>query len=158
MDRQITPRPSTPQPFFESLQEEMERAFDRLRYSPTIRDTAFRLGLSGQMVPAIDVSENDDTFEISAEVPGVDKDNIDVTINGDVLTLKGEKSDNREEKDKNYHVVERSYGRFQRIIPLGFVPEDDAVTAAFDAGVLKLTIRKPDAAKSAIRKVEIANG
>ncbi len=156
MDNQITPRPTDPQPFFETLQEEMERMIDRMRFSPTIRGTASRLGLSGQMMPAIDMSESDDMVEITVEVPGVDKDNIDVTINGDVLTVKGEKSNDREESDKSYHLIERSYGHFERRVPLGFVPDDDAVTAAFDAGVLKLQIRKPAEVKAAVRKVKIS--
>ena len=158
MENQITPRPNNPQPFFETLQQEMERMIDRMRFSPALRDTAARLGRSGQMVPAIDMSENDEMVEITAEVPGVAKDDIDVTINGDLLVLKGEKTDNREQKDKNYHLVERSYGHFQRTIPLGFVPDDDAVTAAYDGGVLKLQVRKPATAKAAVRKVAISNG
>jgi HSP20 family protein len=155
MDNQITPQPNNPQPFFETLQQEMERAIDRFRFNPTVRDTALRMGLSGQMIPAVDVSETDDLFEITAEVPGVAKDDLDITINGDVVTLKGEKSSNREEKDKNYHLVERSYGHFQRSIPLGFTPDDDAVKAVFEDGVLTLSIHKPAAAKAAVRKVAI---
>ncbi len=157
MDNQIAPQPNNPQPFFETLQQEMERVIDRFRFNPMTRDTAFRLGVSGQMVPAIDLSETDDMLEITAEVPGVTKDDIDVTINGELLTLKGEKEDKREEKDKNYRLVERSYGRFQRTIPLGFAPDDEAVTAEFEGGVLKLQIRKPATAKAALRKVEIVD-
>lgn len=155
MDNQLIPPPNTPQPFFETLQQELERAIDRIRYNPTVRDTALQMGISGQLIPAIDVSETEDSYEIMAEVPGVSKDDLDITINGDVITLKGEKATDREEKDKNYHMVERSYGHFQRSIPLGFTPEDDAVKAVFESGVLKLSIQKPASAKAAARKISI---
>lgn len=157
MQDQLSQTPNNPQSFFETLQNELERAVDRLRYNPTVRDKVLHLGLSGQTIPAIDVSETADGFEILAEVPGVSKDELDVSIDGEVVTLRGEKTDNREEKDKNYHLVERSYGHFKRSIPLGFVPDDDAVTAEFENGVLKLSIKKPASAKTAARQIAITS-
>jgi HSP20 family protein len=157
METQFTPRPNDPQPFLELLRQEMERVIDRLRFNPSVRDISFHLGVSGQMVPAINLSETDQLIEVTAEVPGVDKDKIDITISGDQLVLKGEKPDDRLEKDTSYHLLERNYGKFQRTIPLGFVPEGNAVKAIFDNGVLKLTVRKPAQAKPTTRKVPISD-
>ncbi|WP_439154273.1 Hsp20/alpha crystallin family protein [Yoonia sp.] len=155
MNTQFPPQPNSPHPFLETLQEEMERLIDRLRFNPELGDRSFRLGASGQMVPAIDVSESDDALDVIAEVPGVDKDDITVTIDKDQLILQGQKRDEREEGQGSYRLSERSYGTFHRTIPLGFVPGDDGVKAVFENGVLRLTIRKPAGASPTARRIEI---
>lgn len=142
---------SDPQPFFEQLQQEMEHLFDRFRGYPPVANLKFGVGLS----PAIDVAETDDAVEITAEIPGVGADDIDASLNGDVLVIKGEKSDERSEEDKNYHMTERSYGSFRRQIPLGFTPAQDTIEGHFSDGVLRLSIAKPAEAKVANRKIEI---
>lgn len=133
----------------------MERLIDRLRFNPVLGDTSFRLGASGQMVPAIDVSESDGALDVIAEVPGVAKDDITVTIDRDQLILQGQKRDERDESQGSYRLSERSYGTFQRTIPLGFVPDDDGVRAVFENGVLRLTIRKPAGGSPTARRIEI---
>lgn len=117
------PGPANRHPFLEMLQQEIERVIDGFRLHTMTQFTPLRVGLAGQIVPAIDRSETDDVIEITAELPGVASDDLDITIDCDVLTLKGEKADKRDEKDKNYQLVERSYGHFQRRVPLGFAPE-----------------------------------
>lgn len=72
-----------------------------------------------------------------------------------MLTLKGEKSYAHEEKEENFHRIERRYGSFRRQVPLGFAPENGAVGAEFKDGVLKLTIKKPEAAKADVQKIDI---
>lgn len=158
MQTNLPPTPSKgnePQPFFEQLQQEMERLFDRFRGYPTVAGPgsfpSFGTGLS----PAIDVAETDDAVEVTAEIPGVGADDIDASLNGDVLVIKGEKSDERSQDDKNYHMHERSYGSFRRQIPLGFTPAEDAIEGHFADGVLRLSIAKPAEAKAANRKIEI---
>ncbi len=146
---------SEPQPFFEQLQQEMERLFDRFRGYPPVAGGGTLAGFGAALHPAIDVAETDDTLEVTAEIPGVGADDIDVSLNGDVLVIKGEKSQERSEEDKNYHMHERSYGSFRRQIPLGFTPADDAIDGKFKDGVLRLSITKPAEAKSAQRKIEI---
>ena len=146
---------SEPQPFFEQLQQEMERLFDRFRGYPIVSGTAALPGFGTSLQPAIDVAETNDAVEVTAEIPGVGSDDIDVSLNGDVLVIKGEKTEERSEEDKNYHMHERSYGSFRRQIPLGFTPADDAIDAQFTDGILRLSIAKPPEAKSAQRKIEI---
>ncbi len=139
----------------QSLQKEMNQMLDRLRGYPGMYtgDLAER-GQNG-LFPAIDVAESDEAIEITADVPGVKEDDLDVSISDQVLVLKGEKSSDHEEKERDYHLVERSYGSFRRQIPLGFTPADGAVKAKFSDGVLSLHIAKPPETKATVQKVEI---
>jgi HSP20 family protein len=158
MQTNLAPAPSNtpePQPFFEQLQQEMEQLFDRFRGYPPVANALPRLGFGNGLHPAIDMAETDDAVEITADIPGVSADDLDVSLNGDLLVIKGEKSDERTEKDKNYHLTERSYGSFQRQIRLGFTPADDAIDGHFADGVLKVTIPKPADVKAHNRKIEI---
>ncbi len=158
MQTNLPPAPSKrpePQHFFEQLQQEMEQLFDRFRGYPPVANALPRLGLGNSVLPAIDMAETEDAVEITADIPGVDADDLDVSLNGDMLVIKGEKSDERTEDKKNYHLTERSYGSFQRQIPLGFTPAEDAIDGHFADGVLKVTIPKPDEAKTPHRKIAI---
>ncbi len=158
MQTNLPPTPSKgsqPQPFFEQLQQEMEQLLDRFRGYPSVASALPRLGLTSGLHPAIDMAETDEAVEISADIPGVEADNLDVSLNGDVLVIKGEKSDARATQDKSYHLIERSYGSFHRQIPLGFTPVDDAIDGQFADGVLTVTIPKPDEAKTPNRRITI---
>ena len=141
--------------FFPSFQKEMNRLLDQFRSGFPMIDDDARPFFSGPSFPAIDVIETDDTLEISAEVPGVKEDDLEATISGDVLILKGEKSADHEENEDNYHLIERRYGSFRRQIPLGFAPEDGAVETKFADGILKLHITKPAKAKPDVQKINI---
>ncbi len=133
-------------PFLQAFQTEMNHLFERFNGG---------LGRDLQLSPAIDVAETDDAVEVTVEVPGVGKDDLDVSVANDTLIIKGEKSDLREDKDKDWRIVERRYGSFRRHVPLGFTPGDDKVDATFANGVLTLKIDKPKGAKQHTRKVEI---
>lgn len=141
--------------FFPSLQREMNRLFDQFRTGFPSADNRPLAFLGSDGFPAIDVIDTDDALEVTAELPGVKEDDLDVAISGDVLTLKGEKSHAHEEKEDNFHRIERRYGSFRRQIPLGFSPETGAVSAEFADGVLKLTIQKPETAKPEVQKIDI---
>lgn len=150
------PQPQQTTPFFQSMQREMNEFLDRFRSRWTPANGEFFEAVSAPGFPAIDVAETDDAIEITAEIPGVKEDDIDVSITRNMLTLKGEKSSDREEKDKDYHMVERHYGSFRRQVPLGFTPDDGAVDASFVDGVLKLKIAKPAEEKNAVQKIKIS--
>ena len=141
--------------YFPSFQREMNRLLEQFRNGFPVPETDARLAYGASLFPAIDVVETDDAIEVSAAVPGVSEKDLDASISGDVLTLKGEKSSEHEETKDNYHRLERRYGSFRRQIPLGFTPKDGAVEARFSDGVLKLTIAKPPAVKADIRKIDI---
>ncbi len=142
-------------PMFQDLQREMNQLLQRFRHQPGTSTADWMNPASGRMMSALDVSESDEAFEITAEIPGVSEDDIEVSIIGDVLTLRGEKTIEREEKDKDFHLVERAQGSFRRQVSLGFVPEEGAVDAEFSDGVLTLTIAKPTEAKPRAQTIAI---
>ena len=96
----------------------------------------------GEWTPALDVAEAKDTITVTAELPGVDPQEIAVTLDGDVLTLKGEKESEREEKDERRHRVERSWGTFTRTVRLPAPVDPAMVTATFKNGVVTITLPK----------------
>lgn len=144
-------KPTEPQPFFEQLQQEIEHVLERLRGYPPMAN----LRLGDRLSPLIDMAETEDAVEITAEIAGVMIDDLDVSLHGDTVLIKGEKSQERTKDEKDYHLHERSYGKFQRQIPLGFTPAEDAVAAHFKDGLLKLKITKPPEAKKANHKITV---
>ena len=142
-------------PWFQSLHDEIDRVFDDFRGTfPDFGDKR-EGGKSGLITPKIDVSESEETIEISAELPGVKEEDIDVTVTDNVLIIKGQKSVEREEKDKDFHLVERSHGSYVRSIPLGFQVEDDKVEATIKDGVLNISITKPAEIAEKTKKIPI---
>jgi len=142
-------------PFFQSFQKEMAQMLDHLRGTATPQPTESFFQNGNMLVPAIDVAETETGLEINADIPGVTAEDLDVTVQGDTLVIKGEKSSGHEEKEKDYQLVERRYGSFRRHIPLGFSPADGAVKADFSNGVLKLSIERPADAPRGVQKIEI---
>lgn len=156
MENQIMPRPNRQSPLWETLQQELERVIDRLRFNPDIGAVSPPGAGGWPTVPAINLSETGDTIDVTADMPGMSGDDLDITLKGELLILRGQKQDDRQVENSRYHLTERSYGAFERVIPLGFVPEDDAVTAELRDGMLRLSVRKPPQAKSAVRKVPVS--
>ena len=143
------------EPLFKSLHNEIDRVFQSFGDFFGDSEGQFETIAKGQLIPKVDVSETDKIVEVSAELPGVKEKDIDVTLSDNVLIIKGEKSEKREEKEKNYHVVERSQGKYVRSIPLGFSVSDDAVKAEFEDGVLKIVISKPAEVTEKTKKIPI---
>ena len=142
---------------FKSLHQEIDRVFDSFTEAlPWAGRKAGGNGL-GRLSPQIDLSETEKTVEVSIELPGVDEKDIDVTVTDDVLTIKGEKKDETEDKGKDYHVIERSYGAFQRILALPCEVDADKVDAKFDKGVLKISLPKLPEAISKSHKIKITS-
>lgn len=110
---------------------------------------------AGVVNPAIDVTENDDSITLTAELPGLAEEDVDLTVREGVLTLKGEKKHERDEDKDNVHVTERSYGSFQRTMPVPDRVDADRISAKFDKGVLKVVMPKKAEAVSAARKIAI---
>jgi HSP20 family protein len=105
--------------------------------------------------PAIDMSEDEKACTISAELPGIDAKDIDVSISGDMLALKGEKCHEKEEKDKNYHFSERAYGSFQRSFELPGRIDRNKIAPDFSKGVLTITLPKTAEAQKPTKKIEV---
>jgi len=145
-----------------SFRGEMDRLFDRFGSGfgfPSLRrmfdiEPAWRSSFSFSM-PAIDMSEDEKAYKISAELPGIDAKDIDVSVSGDMLVLKGEKRQEKEEKDKNYHFSERTYGSFQRAFDLPASVDRDKVAADFSKGVLTITLPKTAEARQPEKKIAV---
>jgi len=126
----------------DALRQEMERVFDRF-FEP--RWDEFEAG--GAWAPKLDVSETKDAYMVKAEIPGVDQKDLSVSLQNQILTIKGEKHKEKEEKDEKYHRVERSWGEFTRAIALPGAADTEKVNATFKDGVLTITLPKTPAAK-----------
>jgi HSP20 family protein len=148
-----------PRDIFTQMRDEMDRLFDRFEYDWPRLPSLFRGRLGeAMMAPEVDVRENANAMTIEAELPGLDEKDVTVTLANGVLTIKGEKKHEREEKDENYYLTERSFGRFERSLRLPDTIDNNKVEARFDKGVLKVTAaKKPEAVKSE-RKIEVKKG
>jgi len=131
---------------FDTLQREIDRLFAEFgRYPPIFR--------TPELTPTIDVTETDKEIEITAELPGLEEKDVEVNVANNVLTIRGEKKAEKEDKGRSYHVVERSYGAFARTFELPGGIDAGAIKAAMAKGVLKVTVPKP--APAVTKKVEI---
>jgi len=99
------------------------------------------------VVPAVDLEETDDAFKITAELPGMDKKDIHITFDNNVLTISGEKKAEKEIKEDNFHRLERSYGKFQRSFELPGYIDRDKIEADYKDGILHVTVPKTEEAK-----------
>ena len=136
---------------FSNLQREIDRVFsDFGRGMPSVAEFG-----RGGMTIKVNVSETDGALEVTAEIPGVDANDIDVQMKDGVLTIKGEKKEEKEEKKKDYHLVERSYGMFERSFTVGNDIDASKINASFDKGVLKVTLPKLPAAQAKVQKIEV---
>lgn len=147
-DQPNTPAPTYADPFA-SMRAEMDRVFDNFlgrRWADT--PSLFRTSGQPAMMPSIDVRESETEFAIEAELPGMDEKDVDVTLREGVLTLQGEKKSEQQETKDNYHVTERSYGRFQRSFRVPDTVDQDKVEASLENGVLRVKLAKrPEAVK-----------
>jgi HSP20 family protein len=107
------------------------------------------------LTPAVDFAEDDKAFRITAELPGMTDKDIDISLSGDMLTIKGEKREEKEEKAENYYVSERRFGSFQRSFTLPDGVDRDKVEAVCDKGVLTLTLPKTAEAVKQQKKIEV---
>jgi len=130
---------------------DLRREFDSMLERSVRRWPGVETGFSAP----VDVCETPDAIEVSAELPGVDEKDISIDLDGDRLVISGEKKAEEKREDKNWRVMETSYGAFQRVIALPFAPEADSCDAQFDKGVLRLKIAKPKGAKAQGRRIAI---
>jgi HSP20 family protein len=157
---EITTKPgetslARPRDIFSAMRDEMDRVFGRFERDWPFPSLFGREGRSAIMVPELDVRENTNSITIEAELPGVEEKDVTVTLANGVLTIKGEKKQEKEEKSESYHLTERSFGSFERSLRLPDTVDDAKVEAHFDKGVLKVTAAKKPEAVKAERRIEI---
>jgi HSP20 family protein len=155
---EIAPLPekavTRPRDVFSAMRDEMDRMFQHFEYGWPRLPALFRRD-GDFAVPDLDVRETANAIIVEAELPGVDEKDVSVTLANGMLTIKGEKKHEREEKGQNYYLAERSFGGFERAIRLPDTVDDAKVEAKFDKGVLKVTAAKKPEAVKAERKIEI---
>ncbi|MDZ7602863.1 MAG: Hsp20/alpha crystallin family protein [Hoeflea sp.] len=143
---------------FDDFRREMDSMVERFFGNPetTASKTGFpSLMTEGAVRPAIDITENDAAITLTAELPGMSEEEVDLSISDGMLTLKGEKSVSHEAKNDQSVVIQRSYGSFQRAFPIPDRVEQDAIDATFDKGVLTVSMPKKPGQKSGERKIRI---
>jgi HSP20 family protein len=126
-----------------SIQDEMNRLFEEFFDRPVVRTE----WTEGVWNPSVDVSEDKNNVIIKAEMPGMKKDDVKISVQDNVLTLRGEKKHEKEEKDANYHRIERSYGSFCRSFQLPTSVKTDKIKANYKDGVLNITLPKTEEVK-----------
>lgn len=127
----------------QTFRNQMDRLFDNL-----FEDGWKELPAVGDWSPSMDVSETKDAVIVKAEVPGMESTDIEVSMQENLLTIKGEKKEEKEEKNERYHRTERSYGMFTRTVQVPMSVDASAVTAAFKNGLLTVTLPKAPSAKA----------
>lgn len=150
-DRELAePQPS----HLESFRDEMDHLFERF-FSPMVRSNLLPSGF-GDFFPHLDISETADELCVEAEIPGIDPKDLDISVTGDVLTIKGEKRESKEEKTENFHRTERRFGTFHRRIELPAGVDTDSIAADYKKGVLTLRMKKTASAVS--RRIAVSSG
>jgi HSP20 family protein len=127
----------------ENIQDEVNRVFDSFFSTPMRR----RGEDMGAWLPDVDIVEDKDRIDVQVDLPGMEKDDIKVSVEDNILTIKGERKSFKEEKDKTYHQVERTYGKFTRSFSLPSTVDGSKIKANYKNGVLKIELPKTEAVK-----------
>jgi HSP20 family protein len=142
---------------FAEMRAEMDRVFDNFLGGGLFGRSSLpsRAGAIATLAPDIDIRENDKEIVVEAELPGIDEKEVQVSIRDGILSLKGEKKSERDEKKDTYHLVERSYGSFERSFSLPDSADQDKITADFTKGVLRIVVPKRAEVVKAEKKITI---
>lgn len=143
-------------PFF-ALQHRMNRMFDDFFRGFDIEPFG-RFAEEGAFMPQMNINQDDKEIVVTAELPGVEEKDLDISITKDTLTIKGEKKTETEDKKKDYYRVERSYGSFSRSIAMPAGIDESKAEAELKKGVLKITILKTAQAQPQRKKIEVKGG
>ena len=150
----------------ENLRQDVGRLFDNFPstfWRSPFRSPLFDVGplwprnQSWNAVPAVDIVEKDNAYEITAELPGMDEKNVEVTSSEGMLMIKGEKEESKEEKEKDYHLSERRYGSFRRTFSVPAGVDANKIEATFKKGVLTVTLPKSTDAQKKEKKIAVAS-
>ena len=149
-----TPPDPVRDPFW-AMRREMDRLFDNfLSGGPLMTpESSWSAGL-GQLA-SLEVKDGEKQLSISAELPGMSEEDVDVKISGDLLTIEGEKSTENEKTEGERTYSERRYGKFSRTIRLPFAVTDQKIDATFDKGVLHINLEKPEEQQQAVKHIDI---
>lgn len=144
-----------------SIHRDIDRLFDHffrgVGMPASVRPDAWpSFGDSGLLKPKIDLSASEQEYQLTVEIPGVSEKDVTIDIKGNTMTVKGEKRQEKEEKDKNFYRIERSYGSFQRVLSLPEDVDQDAIKASFKNGILSITMPRKALPKGEVKQIEIS--
>jgi HSP20 family protein len=146
----------------DNLRQEIDRLFDdfhpfawRSPFGRSLRNLDFGKAPEWAVAPAVDMTEKDGTYEITAELPGLDEKNVEVKLANGILTIKGEKTEEKQEEKKDYHLSERRYGSFQRSFRVPDGVDAEKIEANFAKGLLTVKLPKTAEAVKSEKKIEI---
>lgn len=159
------PRTGSPTPF-EAIRREMERMFEEFGPAgwrlPFRRPSAFEMTWpsleSWPVAPAMDMVDRGDAYEISAELPGLDEKDVEIGLSNGNLSIKGEKKQEKEEREGDYYLSERRFGAFQRVFRVPADVDQDRIDASFRNGVLTVALPKSPAAKQDEKRISVKAG
>lgn len=114
--------------------------------------------VTGLVMPDVDVTETEDELRITAELPGMEENDVEIELSGNQLTVRGEKKEEREETKKDYHISERRYGSFRRSLQVPDTVDTEKIDAKMKNGVLTVVLPKTEEAKSKARKIAVGKG
>ena len=144
---------------FLDIRNQMNRLFDEFFEQPFGLNSFFgEEQFAGDFSPQVDISETEKEIAISAELPGLKREDINIALDHDVLRISGEKKAEKEEKGKRFYKVERSYGSFHRSIPLTSEVDEDKIKAVFKRGVLKIRLPKTKEIQEKTKHIPIKMG
>ena len=147
----------------EHFHREVDRLFDQAFRGFGLRPFGFDRSImpqlsDGMLKPTLDLGATDREYSITVEIPGVDEKDVRLEIANDVLTIRGEKKHQNEEKGKNYYRMERSYGSFKRTLSLPDDADQDNISATFNKGVLSVTLPRKALPKADVKHIEVKTG
>lgn len=135
---------------FTQLRSEVDRLFESFPFRlPTLKLGRFAA------IPALEMTETKKGYKITAEIPGIDPENVEVTFEDGLLRIAGEKKEEREENERNYRLSERSYGAFERFIELPSGADPEKIDAKFKNGVLTISVAKDGKSRANVRRISI---
>lgn len=135
-----------------TLRRQMDRLFDSFMAPEPFFDGEPLLRLHGDWRPVVDLAETDGEIVVKAELPGMNEEDVSVTISGDHLVIKGKREAEEETKDKQFHRIERSYGTFERTLPVPVSVDQRGISAEYSKGILEIHLpKKPEEKPKAIK-------
>ncbi len=148
---------------FLQIRQEMDRIFDTALSGFGFPSMGFGrertpMAQTDWLKPTLDIGASNKEYTISVELPGVDEKDVQLELINDTLKIKGEKKQQKEEKEKNYYRMERSYGSFQRTLSLPEDADQDGISAVYMNGIMEITIPRKVAPKTEVKQIEIKTG
>jgi len=139
----------------ESLHRDLDRLFDGMMSEGMASSLLPEVWTRGEMLPQLDISEDDREFQVSIDLPGLDEKDVEVTLSDRTLTIRGEKKEEKETKKKDYYRRERAHGRFRRSIEIPADVDSDRIEASFKRGVLTIQLPKTKEAQEKVRQIAV---